>query len=81
MNRLTDIQEIWKYLKLMYKHPKNIFGKFEKDSSSRTEDINDNLFSVRKWGNVQTDRHTRYLKLFWASVHTSSKGLQKIWER
>ena len=64
MNRLTDIQEISNSLKLMYKHLQNISRKFEKDSSFRTGDITDNLFSVRKWGNEQTDRHTKILKLF-----------------
>ena len=78
MNRLTDIQEIWNYLKLTYKHPLNISRKFEKDSSSRTGDIADNLFSVRKWDNEQTDRHTRYMKLFRISVQTSQECLQKI---
>ena len=68
MNRLTDIQNIWNYLELVYKHPKNVFRKFEKDSSSRIRDITDNLFSVRKWGNEQNDRHTRNLKLFKTSV-------------
>ena len=64
MNRLTDIQKTWNYLKIMNKPPKNISRKFEKDSSSRTGDIIDNLFSVRNWGNEQTDRHTRNLEIF-----------------
>ena len=81
MNWLTDIQEIWNYLELVYKHPKNVSRKFEKDSSSRTGDITDNLFSVRKWGNEQTNRHTKKLKLFEPNVQTSTECLQKIWER
>ena len=39
MNRLTDIQEIWNYLELVHKHPKNVYRKFEKDNRSRTGDI------------------------------------------
>ena len=56
MNRLTDIQKVLIYLKLKYKYPWNISSIFEKDSSSRTGVITDNLFSARKWGNEQTDR-------------------------
>ena len=48
MNKLTDIQEVWPYLGLMYKHIMDISGKFEKDSSSITGDIADNLMSVWK---------------------------------
>ena len=62
MNRLTDLQKIWIYLKEMWKHPWNISRKFEKDSSSRTGDSTDNLFSERMWVNGQTDRHTRNMK-------------------
>ena len=78
MNRLTDIQEISKHSKLIYKNPQNISRKFEKNSSSRTEDIMDYLSSVRKWGNEQTDIHTRKPKLFRNSVQTSKECLQKI---
>ena len=81
MQRLTDIKEIWNYLELVYKHPQNISRKFEKDSSSRTGVITDNLFSVRKWGNKQTERHTKNMKLLETSVQTSQECLQKIWER
>ena len=81
MNRLTDIQEIWNYLELIYKHSRNISRKFEKDSSSRTGDITDNLNSVRNWGNEQTDRHARNLKLFWTSAETSQECLPKIWKK
>ena len=35
---------------------------------------NADLISIRKWGNEQTDRHTRNLELFGASVHTSEEG-------
>ena len=38
-NRLTDIQEIQNYLELMYKHPRNVCKRFQKDISSRTKDI------------------------------------------
>ena len=64
MNRLTEILEILNYLELMYKHARNVSIIFEKDSSSRIRDITDNLVSVRKGGNEQTDRNTRNLKLF-----------------
>ena len=59
MSRLTDIQEIGNYLKWVYKHPKIVSRIFEKDSSSRTWVITDNLLSARKWGNEQIDRHTK----------------------
>ena len=39
-----------------------------------------NLISVRKWGNEQTDRHTRFLELFGTSVGTSQECIQKISE-
>ena len=35
-NRLTDIQEIQNYLKIVYQHPRNVSKKFQKDISSRT---------------------------------------------
>ena len=132
MNRLKDMQEIWNYFKLVQKHPRNVSQKFEKDSSSRTTDIQRypnsskevkqwtdwqthkksetiwnscsdipgmspenlrklahpeleiytvNIISVRKWGNEQTDRHTRNLKLSWTSAETSRECLPKIWKR
>ena len=62
----------------MNKPPKNISRKFEKDSSSRTGDITDNLFSVRKSDNEHTDGHTRNLKLFGTSVPTFQEYIQKI---
>ena len=80
MNRLTDIQDIWNYSKLVYKHPKNVSRKFEKDSSSRTGDIIDTLISVRKWGNEQTDRHTKiwnYLKLMYKHPQNVSRKFEK----
>ena len=40
-----------------------------------------NIISVRKWGNEQTDRHTRNMKLFWTSAGTSKECLPKIWKR
>ena len=39
---------------------------------------NDNLISVRMWGNEQTNRHTQNLKSFWTSVQISEEGLQKF---
>ena len=39
MNRLKNIQEILDYFELVQKHPRIVSQKFEKDSSSTTEDI------------------------------------------
>jgi len=39
MNKLKDVQEILNYFELVQKHPRNVSRKFEKDSSSTTEDI------------------------------------------
>ena len=36
--RLTDIQDIQNYLRLEYKHPRNVSKRFQKDISSRTKD-------------------------------------------
>ena len=41
----------------------------------------DNPISVRKLGNEQTDRHTRFLELFGTSVGISQECLQNISER
>ena len=41
----------------------------------------DDLISVRKLDNEQTDRHARNLELFGTSVRTSQDCLQKISER
>ena len=37
--QVTDIQEIQNYLKLVYKRPRNVSKRFQKDISSRTKDI------------------------------------------
>ena len=37
--KLTNIQEIQTYLELVYKHPRNVSKRFQKDISSRTKDI------------------------------------------
>ena len=78
MNRLTDIQEFWNYLKLIYKYPLNMFRKFEKNSSSRTGVFIDNLFLVRKWGNEGTKRHTRNMKFFRIIPRISPDNLRQI---
>ena len=78
--QMTDIDEIWNHFELIYKHPKNISRKFENGSSPRTGVITDYLISVGNWGNEQTDRHTRILKLFGTNVETSQECLRKIWE-
>ena len=49
----------------------------EKISHPELNIAKDNVISVRNWGNEQTDRHTRNLKLSKISVQC----LQKIWER
>ena len=54
---------------------------FEKISHPELDISKDNLISVRKLGNEQTDRHKRFLELFGTSVRTSKECLQKISER
>ena len=39
INTLTNIQKIWNYVELLYKHCRKISRKFEKYWSSRTRDI------------------------------------------
>ena len=41
----------------------------------------DNLFSVRKGGNEQTDRHGKFFELLGSGVGTSQEFIQKISER
>ena len=72
------IEKILNYLKIVHKQPKNISRKFERDSSTRTGDMTDNLFSVRKGVNEENDRHTRNVKSFKISVPKSQKCRQKI---
>merc|ERR1711954_465142 len=55
VTQLTDIQEICNYLELVYKHPRNVSKRFQKDSSSRTKDIKQ--FS-QLLTHTQTDRQT-----------------------
>ena len=55
-------------------------GNLEKISHPELNISKDNQISVRNWGNEQTDRHTRNLKLFGTNVVTSQESLQKIWE-
>ena len=77
MEKLTDMQEIWNYLELMCRPPRSFSRKID---YSELETSTVNLISLRQWGNEQTDRHTRNLKLFGTSVQTSQECLQKIWE-
>ena len=77
MNRLTDILEIWEYFELVYKNPRNFCRKFEKKAHLEL----DNIILVGMWGNEQTNRHTRNLKLFRTNVQILPKYLEKIWER
>ena len=51
MNRMTDIQEIQNHLKLVFKHPRNVSKRFQKDISSRTKDI-------KQFSQLTTHRHT-----------------------
>ena len=53
----------------------------EKISHPDLDISKDNPISVRKWSNEQTDRHTRFLELFGASVGTTQECLEKIWKR
>ena len=53
MNGLTDRQEIWNYFDVLYKNPRNVSRKFEKDSSSRTG-YHDFKKEVRQWTDWQT---------------------------
>ncbi len=54
---------------------------FKKIAHLELEIFKINLISVSKWGNEQTDRHTRNMKLFRTSAHMSKECLQKIWKR
>ena len=57
MNRLTDKQKWWNYLELVHRYPRNVSRKFEKDSSSRTGDIQrcpNFSKEVRQWTGWQT---------------------------
>jgi len=38
-NRLTDKQEIYKYLEIVCKHSRNVSNIFQEDISDRTEDM------------------------------------------
>ena len=38
MNQLTDIQEILNYFELVYKYPRNVSKRSQKDISTRTKD-------------------------------------------
>ena len=40
-NRLKDIEEMWKYLELVYEHPSNVSKRFQKDISSRARAMNE----------------------------------------
>ena len=78
MNRLRDIQEFFHKCKnIPGMSPENL----KKIAHLELEISKDNLISVRKGDNEQTDRHTRNLKLFGTSVQTSQGCLQKISER
>ena len=67
---------------IILKYCKKIPGMFSKNMKKiahlQLDISNDNLFSVRKGGNEQTDRHKRNLKLFGTSVQTSKEYVQKI---
>ena len=83
MGQWTDWQTDNKYeiiLKYCTKIPEMSPGNLEKISHPELNISKDNLISVRNWGNEQTDRHTRNLKLFGTNVQTSQECLQKIWE-
>ena len=52
----------------------------EKISHPELNISKDNLISVRNWGNEQTERHTRNLKLFGTDEEISKECVQKILE-
>ena len=54
MKRLTEIQDIWNYFEVLYKNPRNVTRKFEKESSSGTR-YNNFGKEVRQWTDWQTD--------------------------
>ena len=55
--------------------------KLEKMSHPEVDISKDNLISVRKWGNEQTDRLKWNFKVFGTSVWASKECIQKIPER
>ena len=48
---LTDIKEICNYLELVYKHPRNVSKRFQKDISYRTKDM-------KQFSQLRTQTHT-----------------------
>ena len=81
MNRLTHIQEIQHFWNLCTDIPGMSQEKFRKPAHSELEISTVNLIPVMKWGNEQTARHIRNLKIFGTYVQTSQEYLQKILER
>ena len=51
MNRQTDIQEFQNYLEIVYKHPRNVSKRFQKDIYSRTKDM-------KQFSQLTMDTHT-----------------------
>ena len=58
MNRQTDIQEFQYYLEIVYKHPRNVSTRFQKDISSRTKDIKQSSqLLTQEHTHIQMDGH------------------------
>ena len=80
VSKIIDWKTYKKFVTICINIPVMPPENLRKLAHSELEISKDNLISVRKWGNDQTDRHTRNLKLFVTNVHTSQECLQKIWE-
>ena len=72
------MQEIFNYLELCTDIPGASPEKLIKLAYSELDISTVKIISVRKWGNEQTDRHTRNVKLFRTSAQMSKECLQKI---
>ena len=84
MRQWTDWHTYKKY-KIVLNYCRNIQGispeNLKKIAHLQLEISKDNLISVRKWGNEQTDRHTINLKLSGTNVQTPQEypeNLRKI---
>ena len=78
MIRPTDMQEILNHFEVMYKNPRNVYRKFEKDSSSRTG-YNNFSKEVRQWTNWQTYKKSEIILNRCRNIHRMSpENLKKI---
>ena len=65
-------------MEVVKKYPMNDSKNFLDISYPELDISNVNWFSVGKYGNDQTERHKRNLKLFGTSVQTSQECLKKF---